>query len=127
MPTDEDVIRNLIGRHAQLTDDAATKERVQLYVEDGVFTMGPTTATGHDQLLEAFTVGSAPERLGKHVTANTVVEVKGDTAEANTDFLFILPKPEGLTPFAVGRYTDTFTKVNGQWFFKKRHGAIRGQ
>src|SRR5580692_3353729 len=39
MATDEDAIRDLVGLHAQLTDDGEYEERVKLYTEDGELIM----------------------------------------------------------------------------------------
>ncbi|HEY6623558.1 MAG TPA: nuclear transport factor 2 family protein [Acidimicrobiales bacterium] len=120
MPTDEEAIRNLIGLHSQLTDDGDYERRVDLYTDDGVFTMGDATSTGRDELLATFAATSAPERRGKHITANTVMEIDGDTAGARTDFFFSLPSPDGLKPLAAGRYADAFVKRDGRWLYSRR-------
>jgi uncharacterized protein (TIGR02246 family) len=120
VPTDEEAIRNLIGLHSQLTDDGDYERRVDLYTDDGVFTMGDATSTGRDELLATFAATSAPERRGKHITANTVMEIEGDTASARTDFFFSLPSPEGLKPLAAGRYADAFVKRDGRWLYARR-------
>ncbi|MGA7419498.1 MAG: nuclear transport factor 2 family protein [Acidimicrobiales bacterium] len=120
MPTDEEAIRNLIGLHSQLTDDGDYERRVDLYTDDGVFTMGDATSTGRDELLATFAATSAPERRGKHITANTVMEIEGDTASARTDFFFSLPSPDGLKPLAAGRYADVFVKRDGRWLYSRR-------
>lgn len=120
MPTDEEAIRNLIGLHSQLTDDGDYERRVDLYTDDGVFTMGDSTSTGRDELLATFAATSAPERRGKHITANTVMEIEGDTASARTDFFFSLPSPDGLKPLAAGRYADAFVKRDGRWLYSRR-------
>jgi uncharacterized protein (TIGR02246 family) len=120
VPTDEEAIRNLIGLHSQLTDDGDYERRVDLYTDDGVFTMGDATSTGRDELLATFAATSAPERRGKHITANTVMEIEGDTASARTDFFFSLPSPDGLKPLAAGRYADAFVKRDGRWLYSRR-------
>jgi uncharacterized protein (TIGR02246 family) len=120
VPTDEEAIRNLIGLHSQLTDDGDYERRVDLYTDDGVFTMGDSTSTGRDELLATFAATSAPERRGKHITANTVMEIEGDTASARTDFFFSLPSPDGLKPLAAGRYADAFVKRDGRWLYSRR-------
>jgi ketosteroid isomerase-like protein len=126
VPTDEEAIRNLIGLHSQLTDDGAYEQRVELYTEDGVFIMGDATSSGREELTAAFAATSAPERRGKHITANTVMEIDGDTAGVRTDFFFLLPSPDGLKPLAAGRYVDTFVKVGGQWRYRERRITFLG-
>ena len=126
MPTDEEAIRNHNPHHSQLTDDGDYERRVELYTEDGVFTIGDTTSTGREEITAAFAATSAPERRGKHITANTVMEIDGDTARAATDFFFLLPSPDGLKPLAAGRYADTFVKVAGRWLYRERRITFLG-
>ena len=126
MPTDEEAIRNLIGLHSQLTDDGDYEQRVDLYTDDGAFTMGDATSTGREELLASFAATSAPERRGKHITANTVLEIDGDTASARTDFFFSLPSPDGPKPLAAGRYFDTFAKSDGRWLYTQRQITFLG-
>ncbi len=126
MPTDEEAIRNLLGLHSQLTDDGAYEQRVELYTDDGVFIMGEATSTGREEMSAAFAATSAPERRGKHIIANTVMEIDGDTANAQTDFFFLLPSADGLKPLAAGRYYDTFAKKNGRWLYTQRRITFLG-
>ena len=126
MPTDEEAIRNLIGLHSQLTDDGDYERRVDLYTDDGVFTMGEATSVGREELLASFAATSAPERRGKHITANTVLEIDGDTASARTDFFFSLPSADGPKPLAAGRYFDTFAKRDGRWLYTRRQITFLG-
>src|SRR5438067_827193 len=93
MTTDEEAIRNLIGRHAQLTDDGLAEERVQLYVKDGVFIQGDQRYEGHDAITTAFSAGKDPARRGKHITSNMVIELEGDKADVRTDFAMVKPSP----------------------------------
>jgi uncharacterized protein (TIGR02246 family) len=126
VPSEEEAIRNLIGLHSQLTDDGDYERRVDLYTPDGVFVMGDATSTGKEELKVAFASTSAPERRGKHITANTVMEIDGDTARAATDFFFLLPSPDGLKPLAAGRYADTFVKRDGRWLYTERRITFLG-
>lgn len=126
VPSDDEAIRNLIGLHSQLTDDGDYERRVALYTPDGVFVMGDATSTGTEELTATFAATSAPERRGKHITANTVMEIAGDTASAATDFFFLLPSPDGLTPLAAGRYADTFVKSDGRWLYAERRITFLG-
>jgi 3-phenylpropionate/cinnamic acid dioxygenase small subunit len=124
--SDEQLIIALIGLHAQLTDDGNYAERVPLYTKDGRFIMGDNVSTGHDELTASFSASSAPERRGKHITANAVVEVDGDTASARSDFLFAHQGENGLAVTAAGRYRDTFARVDGQWRFTERRIIFLG-
>ena len=126
MPSEEELIKTLIGLHSQLTDDGNYTERITLYTEDGRFITGDTVATGRDALSAAFAASSAPERRGKHITANSVIEVNGDVASGHTDFLFAHNTENGLALLAAGRYFDTFAKVDGRWRYTERRITFLG-
>lgn len=121
MPEDREAIRELIHRHAQLTDDAEVEPRVLLYAPDGRFT-GPdgSVAEGHAAIRAAFSKTAPSAKGGKHITSNVVVELDGDRATAFTDFAFFRVGTGGLTPFAAGRYHDTFVRTAGGWRYASR-------
>ena len=120
MASDEELIRTLIARCAQLTDDRAHDKVAELFAEDGRFIVGDTDATGRQEISTSLAAISAPDRRSKHLTANSVIEVDGERARGFTDLLFLRATDEGLAPVAAGRYFDTFIKSNGQWFFTER-------
>ena len=120
MTTDEEAIRNLVGLHAQLTDDGLAEDRVQLYVKDGVFIQGDQRFEGHDEITKAFSAGKDPARRGKHITSNMVIDLKGDHADVRTDFIMVKPSAEGNTVLAVGRYYDILEKHDGKWLYRER-------
>jgi 3-phenylpropionate/cinnamic acid dioxygenase small subunit len=119
MSTDEEMIRNLLGRHAQLTDDGEVAERVKLYLDDGVFQMGDRRSTGHQEIEAAFSV-SAGVKGGKHITANMVIDVRSEKASVQTDFTFLRATAEGVVIVAVGRYYDSLEKHQGGWMIRER-------
>jgi hypothetical protein len=120
MTTDEESIRNLIGMHAQLTDDGLAEDRVNLYVKDGVFIQGEQRSEGRDELTKTFSLGKDPARRGKHITSNMVIDIKGDRAEVRTDFAMVKPSPEGMNVLAIGRYYDILEKHDGEWLYRER-------
>jgi ketosteroid isomerase-like protein len=127
MATDEEQILMLVGQHSQLTDDGDYERRIGLYAEDGEFIMGDNPAAkGHEQLRATFAASSSPERRGKHITANSVITVTGDTAEGQTDFIFAHLTDAGMQLLAAGRYYDTFAKVGGEWRYTRRQITFLG-
>jgi len=124
MSADTDAIRNLLGRHAQLADDGDVDLRVDLYVPDGIFIMGERRSVGRDQLRAAFGATAATPRGGKHILSNTVIEHQGSGAKVQTDFAVFRNSPEGIVPFAIGRYYDTLVKLDDGWRFAERRLEI---
>lgn len=57
----------------------------------------------------------------KHVTTNAVIEVDGDTASARSYYtVFQQTDDLPLQPIIAGRYSDTFQRVDGEWWFETR-------
>ena len=118
--SDREALMDLLARHAQLTDDGQWETRVELYTEDGEFTsLDGVTRAGRDQLREAFSA-TAGRLVGKHITANTVLEVDGDRASGWTDYAFFLVTAEGISVVSVGRYHDEFARGPSGWRFRSR-------
>jgi hypothetical protein len=67
-----------------------------------------------------------PEGRGKHITANSLVDVDGDGATARTDYLFVRPTAAGLIPVATGRYHDELVRDGGRWRFRQRRITLLG-
>lgn len=118
--SDREALMDLLARHAQLTDDGKWETRVELYTEDGEFTsLDGVTRAGRDQLREAFSA-TAGRLVGKHITANTVLEVDGDRASGWTDYAFFLVTDQGISVASVGRYHDQFVRGPAGWRFRSR-------
>lgn len=118
--SDRAALLELVGRHAQLTDDGDWETRVNLYTEDAEFTsLDGVPRAGRDALREAFS-STAGRMAGKHITANTTLELDGDRASGRTDYAFFLVTAEGINPVSVGRYHDEFVKGPDGWRFRSR-------
>jgi 3-phenylpropionate/cinnamic acid dioxygenase small subunit len=120
MSTDEEAIRNLLGRHAQLTDDGDVAGRVKLYVEDGAYQMGEQRSVGRQQIEASFSATAPNMAGGKHVTSNMVIELQSGTADVRTDFAYFRTSVDGVTAVAVGRYYDKVEKHDGEWLIRER-------
>ena len=117
---DRVALLELIGRHAQLTDDGDWETRVALYTDDGEFTsLDGVLRTGRNALKESFSA-TAGRMAGKHITSNTVLEINGDRASGLTDYAFFLVTTEGISAISVGRYHDVFVKGPDGWRFRSR-------
>jgi uncharacterized protein (TIGR02246 family) len=120
MATDEDAIRDLVGLHAQLTDDGDFERRVTLYTEDGELIMLGKSTVGREALGKQMASTADPLRLGKHITSNVVVTVNGDRADVSSDFAFVRAGAGGFGVMAAGRYADVMERHDGRWLFKRR-------
>lgn len=119
--TDEEMVVQLVHRHAQLTDDGDVEARVALYTDDGeVIGIDQVPHRGREAVRAAFQALTSPDRTGKHITSNTIVDVNGDEAVATTDFAFFRVTADGVAPLAIGRYHDSFRRTPEGWRFTRR-------
>lgn len=129
-------IREVIERYMRFNDDRAAERIVELFHEDVRFQVMGRVFAGREAVRTMFTgAGSdappwtAPGQLLKqpgsvHVSSNPVIDVDGDTATAETDFLVVNRGDDGRAKATlVGRYRDEFRRVDGRWLIYTRTGV----
>jgi ketosteroid isomerase-like protein len=120
-----EAIRNLLGRYCALMDAADWTAVGDLFADAAL--VGPTG----DPVAEGATAVAALYERGtrlhngspatRHVTANTVIEIDGDTATATSSYVVFQGLPDfPLQPIITGRYADVFTQAGQQWRFARR-------
>jgi 3-phenylpropionate/cinnamic acid dioxygenase small subunit len=120
-----EAIRNLLGRYCELMDAAAWAELGRFFADaELVGPDGTVIAAGAAAVQKLYEHGTrlydgSPRT--RHVTANTVLDVGIDTAEARSSYV-VFQAAEGLVlqPIISGRYRDTFTCTDGVWRFARR-------
>ena len=123
--SDADEIRNLLGVYTELMDAADWPAVGQLFAdaelvtEDGTpFAVG---AAGVQALYEGGTKLYDGKPGTRHLTANSIVDVDGDSATARSSYVVFQSAPGfPLQPIITGRYRDTFTRTDGAWRFARR-------
>ena len=123
---DERAIQRLMARYCHLVDDGAFDELAQLWADDAELALRGETATGPAAIVAIIAGLQTPERRGIHVGANAIIDVEGDTARAESDFVFLRreggPDPQRF----IGRYLDRFVRTPGGWRFRRREITFRG-
>ena len=116
----EEQIRSLIARHAHTLDDGRFEELSSLYVENGRLTTTIKSWEGAQVIAKVMAKSRSPERRGKHVCFNTLIEYGGESdATAWTDYVFIGPAPNRAVE-GYGRYTDSLTLTEAGWRIQER-------
>jgi ketosteroid isomerase-like protein len=128
--SDAEAIRNLLGRYCELMDAGDFAGLAALFADATLADeRGNVFATGADEMRtmwERQTVMYDRTPRTRHVTANPVITVDGDTATCTSSYVVFqgtdaLP----LQPIVTGRYADTFTRDDGGlWRFTQRRYAI---
>jgi 3-phenylpropionate/cinnamic acid dioxygenase small subunit len=125
---DLELIRRTIASYCQLCDDGRFDEWAGLYTPDATFTVMGATHEGPDSIKGFISAAQPPELRGKHVCANSLIDIEPDgaTARARTDFVFVGRTDEGLAVTSAGRYHDTLVKHADRWLFASREIVFMG-
>jgi uncharacterized protein (TIGR02246 family) len=129
-------IREVIERYMRYNDDRAADAIAELFHEDVRFQVMGRVVSGRDAVRSVF-VGAGPEVTAwtepgglltqpgsVHISSNPVIDVDGDTATAETDFLVVDRGENGRAKASlVGRYRDEFRRVDGRWLIYTRTGV----
>lgn len=129
-------IRDVIERYMRFNDDRAAERIVELFHEDVRFQVMGRVLAGREAVRSMFSgpgsdapAWTAPGELLKqpgsvHISSNPVIDVDGDTATAETDFLVVSRGDDGRAKAKlVGRYRDEFRRVDGRWLIYTRTGV----
>ena len=122
--SDEDAIRRTIAQYCQLCDDGRFDEWADLYTDDATFSVMGKTYTGRADVKAFIEKGQAPERRGKHLCFNSIIDIDGDSARAITDYVFI-DKQHAIT--SAGRYHDRLIRQPDRWRFAERRIQFLGE
>lgn len=113
----------LIQLYATLNDAARWAEVAALYAPDGLMTR-PTAPdqpiVGRDAILAAFEARSP--RKTQHVCANVLVTVESEEAASATSVMLLFT--DATSPPLVGTYRDRFVRLDDDWLFAERRGAL---
>jgi 3-phenylpropionate/cinnamic acid dioxygenase small subunit len=89
---------------------------------------GQVFATGADEIqtrwqFQTILYDGSPRT--RHVTANPVIQVDGDTAHCSSSYIVFQGTDDlPLQPIVTGRYADTFACGANGWHFTQRRYAI---
>jgi hypothetical protein len=119
-PADEFAIRRTLAAYCHHLDDGEFSGLAHRFTEDGSYTYGAAHVSGRDSLESWFAEMNPPERRGKHLTMNVIIDVEGDRAVAHSDYLFVRIVDGTLTPLFSGRYRDELLRAEGVWLISSR-------
>lgn len=131
---EKEAIQELMHKYTMLLDAEQFTEWGKLFLEDGRYELA-----GEDgrfprecmwlhgsikEILENFVAWLPKHKVAKfkmvHINSGILVELKGNRASAQSNFVTYRAKEGRTDVFAVGRYEDALAKVRGQWYFRRR-------
>lgn len=113
MTDDDTAVRELIAAYALALDAGDIDHCVALFVYDAEFLVYGRTFAGHDAIAQMFR--NAPR--GLHHTGVSRIDVRGDTATARSQVLFVRAGDLHLRP---ALYDDELVRADGHWRFLRR-------
>ncbi len=121
---DERAIGATLTQYCRAVDDRRFDHVAALFTDDArLHTMGRTLA-GRAAIREFFgpMPDAAPSRpASAHVLSNVVVELDGDAAIAESDWMMLTREESGATVIALaGRYRDRLERVGDRWRIAER-------
>ena len=111
----------MLTRYCQRCDDGAWDDWQDLFAPDATFSVLGRTYEGPPAIRAFLEAAMPPEARGKHVLAQSDIEVDegAGTATAVSDYVFVARAGEGYAITSAGRYHDTFTRgSDGAWRFR---------
>ncbi len=130
-------IRETIERYMRHNDDRDVDRILELFTPDARLQVGGRAFVGHAEIRALYEAqGSAlprwhsPGELFKqpassHLSSNPIIEIDGEQATAETDFLVVRRDSEGRAScWLSGRYRDRFRRSDdGRWLISVRTGV----
>ena len=116
----ESAIRRTLARYCQRCDDGDFVAFADLFEPDATFSVLGNTHEGRESIRAFMETVQPPEARGKHVIAQSDIDVDVDASEATavTDYIFV-SKAKEIT--SAGRYHDRFRRGDdGEWRFVSR-------
>ncbi|MGH9211482.1 MAG: nuclear transport factor 2 family protein [Acidimicrobiales bacterium] len=125
--SDTDAIRRTMARYCHAVDDGRFDDLVELFTPEALYLApGDRGLVGRADIRAFLEKAQPPERRGKHVGFNAVIEVDGDTATSTSDFVFLSRNGgRGWSVAVVGRYYDRFARQADDWLFSERSISLR--
>lgn len=129
---DKEAIREILLDYGRALDSRDTKAYSELFAADGEWSGGigqARTPAGIKKMLDdLFGNSKGGGRFSKphHLMANMVIDVDGDTATANSRWIWIAGEAEtggGPNMIRSGYYQDVLIRENGSWKFQKRRAV----
>jgi ketosteroid isomerase-like protein len=132
-------IREVLERYMRVNDDGDIDSALDLFDEDARYQVVGRIFRGHEEikafwLSVGWSTGFVPwtepgrelvQPRSSHISSNPIIDVQGDVATAESDFLVVDRGEDGRAKLVlVGRYRDRLGKgADGRWRFVARTGV----
>lgn len=126
--SDREEIRDLLATLTRAQDRGDAELRRTCYLDDAVIRYGIFNGTGAEYTEWVLDGNAGDFIVTQHFLGQSIVQLDGDTAKAETRLLgfHVMPDGEGGEYFDLmgGRYADRFRRVDGVWKISERTTII---
>jgi uncharacterized protein (TIGR02246 family) len=113
-------LQQVYAAYSHAADAGDGEALADLFVPDGVLDFGFGSVSGREGLV-GFGANVAAGAPGiKHVVSNVLVDGAGDDATGRATVVTFLPGEPAPVLNNMGRYEDTFVRVDGTWRLRVR-------
>ena len=103
-----------VAEYCRRCDDGRFDEFGRLFAPDAQLVVRGEVIHGRDAIRDVIAALQTPERRGRHLVANVIVDIAGDAASVESDFVFFRSNTAGtLDAVNTGRYLDDLERVGG--------------
>lgn len=123
-------VTNLLARYAELIDGGDFEGIGDLFAHAVVTADGGGSWSGAAEITRMYNDLTRKHDDGtprtKHVITNPIVELDGaDAARCRSYFtVFMCTGTLALQPIVAGRYRDEFARIDGIWWYARRHMTV---
>lgn len=126
---DLEAIRRLIAIYGQLIDSKRFDEWGELFAEDAEFRVWGRAYIGRSEIVREIG-GMQPDRPGKHIVLQPVIDLIGASeARCWTDLCGLGSSEAGIAIVTIGRYHDDLVRSDhdGRWRIRRRVIVMGGE
>lgn len=109
-----------VAEYCRCCDDGRFGDFALLFAPDARLVVRGAETHGRDAITASIAAMQTPERRGRHVVANSVVDLDADRASVESDFVFFRYVDGTLQPVNHGRYLDELVRDGDDWVFARR-------
>lgn len=117
---DERAIKQLMARYVDAANRRDGEAWAQTWAEDGCWNLMGMEVEGREAILGLWQQVVAGFEFAILMPSSSLVEVDGDKASGHLYLQEFTRDLQGEKMFALSRYLDTYSKVDGEWYFQTR-------
>lgn len=117
---DERAIQRLMARYVDAANRRDGEAWAQTWAEDGTWNLMGMETQGRDAILGLWQQVVAGFEFAILMPSSSALEIEGNTASGHWYLQEFTRDLQGEKMFALSRYLDTYSKVDGEWYFQTR-------